>query len=292
MHPWHPAGDSGRAKTSLQADDEAEFDYVAEKYRALHGGADAPDSPAGEGSFSEWAYFQYGRWSFAARGWWIPKVEPPADAAEEPKKLQPGVVPPLPKPSKPVEKRKPPSGETRGAEQVNALNWMAREKIDGFVPWTPIQHPDFPGRKVEVGGFKPFVLLNPPAKELDPLADRHTDFVLELARLMPRLKISEARAEPLGGGIQRITRNRRKHRLSRHRLGDGPAQRRSVSVAFATRRPEGLAVFEGHPAHRIGTHPRRRQSSLDMVDPSAGRQAGPGHRARFGPRRRLRNGDA
>ena len=88
---------------------------------------------------------------------------------------------------------------------MNALNWMAREKIDGFVPWTPIQHPDFPGRKVEVGGFKPFVLLNPPAKELDPLAEKHTDFVLELARLMPRLKIQEARAEPLGGGIQRIT---------------------------------------------------------------------------------------
>jgi hypothetical protein len=205
MHPWHPAGDSGRAKTSLQPDDEAEFDYVAEKYRAMHDGGDAPDSPAGEGSFSEWAYFQYGRWSFAARGWWIPKVEPPADATEEPKKLQPGVVPPLPQPSKPIEKRKPQSGETRGAEQVNALNWMAREKIDGFVPWTPIQHPDFPGRKVEVGGFKPFVLLNPPAKELDPLADRQTDFVLELARLMPRLQISEARAEPLGGGIQRIS---------------------------------------------------------------------------------------
>jgi hypothetical protein len=188
MHSWHPGGDSGRAKTSLQQDDAAEFEHVAEKYRANHGGSDAPDSPAGEGSFSEWAYSQYGRWSFAARGWWIPKVEPPpAD------------------PKKPDEKRKPPSGETRGAEQVNALNWLAREKIDGFVPWTPIQHPDFPGRKVEVGGFKPFVLLNPPAKELEPLAEKHADFVLELARLMPRLKIQEARAEPLGGGIQRIT---------------------------------------------------------------------------------------
>lgn len=198
MHPWHPGGDSGRAKTSLLQDDAAEFDYVAEKYRAMHGGSDSPESPAGEGSFSEWAYFQYGRWSFAARGWWIPKVEAP-------------LVPPLPVPTKPGEKtkpvgtHKPPSGETRGAELVNALRWMAREKIDGFVPWTPIAHPDFPGRRVEVGGFKPFVLLNPPTKELDPLAERHTDFVLELARLMPRLKISDALAEPLGGGIERIT---------------------------------------------------------------------------------------
>jgi hypothetical protein len=205
MHPWHPGGDQGRAKTSLQQDDAAEFDHVAEEYRTLHGGSDAPESPTGEGSFSEWAYFQYGRWSFAARGWWIPKVDPPADLPEEHQRATPGVVPPLPTPTKLAEKHKPLSGEKRGAEQLNALNWMARERIDGFVPWTPIQHPDFPGRKVEVGGFKPFVLLNPPAKELDPLAERHTDFVLQLARLMPRLKIREARAEPLGSGIQRIT---------------------------------------------------------------------------------------
>ena len=177
MHPWHPGSEQGRAKNSLLADDAAEFDHVAEKYRSLRGSSDAPDSPAGEGSFSEWAYFQFGRWSFAARGWWIPTVKSAGKA----------------------------SGETRGAEQLNALNWLAHERIDGFVPWTPIEHPDFPGRKVEVGGFKPFVLLNPPAKELDPLAERHTDFVLELARLIPRLKIREARAELLGGGVQRIT---------------------------------------------------------------------------------------
>ena len=41
--------------------------YNAEQYRKLHGGKDAPGSPKGEGSFSEWAYFHYGRWSLAAR---------------------------------------------------------------------------------------------------------------------------------------------------------------------------------------------------------------------------------
>ena len=185
MHPWHPAGDQGRVKTSLLPDDQAEFDYVAEKYRGLHKETDAPPSPAGEGSFSEWAYFQFGRWSFAARGWWIPKVPAPSTPAAKAAAGDPN--------------------DAHGAEEINALNWMAREKIDGFVPWTPIHHPDFPGRTVEVGGLKPFVLLNPPAKELEPLAERHADFIVQLARLMPDLKISEARAELLGGGIQRIS---------------------------------------------------------------------------------------
>jgi hypothetical protein len=179
MHPWRPGGDQGRGKTSLLPDDEAEFAHVAETYRGIQHESDAPESPPGEGSFSEWAYFQYGRWSFAARGWWVPKVPAPAG--------------------------KPASNDPRGADELNALNWLAREKIDGFIPWTPIHHPDFPGQVVEIGGFKPFVLLNPPAKQLDPLAERHTDFVLQLARLMPELKISEARAELLGGGIQRVS---------------------------------------------------------------------------------------
>jgi hypothetical protein len=183
MHPWKPDDNEGKVKSHIQRGDLAPFEFIAEKYRKLHGGSDAPPSPPGEGSFSEWAYLQFGRWSFAARGWWIPKVAAPPAKAGADKKPE----------------------ESRGAEQVNALRWFEQQKIDGFVPWKPIKHPDFLDRTVEVGGFKPFLLLNPPAKELDPLAEKHADFVLELARLMPRIKIHEAKAEPLGNGIQRIT---------------------------------------------------------------------------------------
>ena len=76
MQPWKPADGQGRIKTAIQKDDAAHVDYLAEQYKKIHGGKDAPSSPAGEGSFSGWAYFHYGRWSLAARGWWIPKVEP------------------------------------------------------------------------------------------------------------------------------------------------------------------------------------------------------------------------
>jgi hypothetical protein len=95
--------------------------------------------------------------------------------------------------------------EKRGADEINALRWMKKEGIEGFVEWTAIEHPDFRGRKVEVGGFRPFALLNPPAKELDALAAKHAEFVVRLAELLPRVKISDAKIEDLGEGIARVT---------------------------------------------------------------------------------------
>ncbi len=167
FHPWKPNGDSDRASIpwAIRSEDSPFLEWIAERYREIHEGKDSPAPPAGEGSFSEWAYFHFGRWSFAARGWWIPN----------------------------------------GAEPVSAFRWLAQEKIDGFVEWTEVKHPDFPDRKVEVGGFKPFVLLNPPAKELDPLAEKHLTFLEKLAGWMPRVRVSELRVEDLGGGVRRVT---------------------------------------------------------------------------------------
>lgn len=144
-------------------------------------GTGAPESPKGEGSFTEWAYFHFGRWSFAARAWWLPRVAEEEGPGEEEK------------------------ADDRGLEEVTALQWFEQEQLDGFVEWTEFDHPDFPNRKVEIGGFKPFVRLNPPAKELDSLAEKHADFVLLLAELMPRLVLSEIDVEDLGKGVWRVT---------------------------------------------------------------------------------------
>ena len=185
MHPAkpNPQAESGRIKTSLLAADAPYTDFLAERYRAIHGGKDAPSSPGGNGSFSDWAYFHFGRWSLAARGWWIPKVE-----AEKPK-----------------EGEQKPSGEKRGEDELNALRWFKKEGIDGFVDWKPIEHPDFPGKKVEVGGFKPYLRLNPPAKELDGLAEKHLAFLLDIAGRLPQSSIEPPKVESLGGGLFRVT---------------------------------------------------------------------------------------
>ena len=184
LEPWKPGKDDDRIKTAVQTSDADQLNFLAEQYRSIHGGKDWPSPMKGEGDFAEWAYFHIGRWSLSARAWWIPKVEAEKkDGAKEEK----------------------PAEEKRGAEDVNALRWFASKGIDGFVAWTPVEHPDFPGKKVEVGGFKPLLRLNPPAAELDGLADKHLQFIGKAGGLMPALQLDVQKVESLGGGLFRVT---------------------------------------------------------------------------------------
>jgi hypothetical protein len=200
MHPWKPASGGGnqRIKTSVLGPDAPVFGHTAETYQKTHGGKDAPASAGAEGDLVHWAYYHFGRWSFGARAWWVPK---PAAAQSKPAEETP------PKKKGPAKKggSEARSGDGRAAESLAALRWFDAAKIDAFVPWTRVDHPDFPGKAVEVGGFKPFVLLNPPAADLDGLADRHMKFLAELAAMMPRLAIAESKVQPLGGGVYRVT---------------------------------------------------------------------------------------
>jgi hypothetical protein len=72
------------------------------------------------------------------------------------------------------------------------------------VPWQRIDHPDFPNRRVEVGGLRPFVMLNPPVETLDALAGKHAEFLADVAAKLPRLRFQEIEAVSLGGGVWRI----------------------------------------------------------------------------------------
>lgn len=177
---WKPTGNSDKAriKTNLHSKDGSHQNALAELFRKSHEGKDAPSAAGGEGSFSEWAYFHYGRWSFASQGWWVPKVEPKKDQAPKDK---------------------------RGSGDLNKLRWLEANKLDGFVDWTSVKHPDFPGQKVEVGGFKPYIILNPPVKELDAIAGKHVTFLQKLTDLRPKLIIRKVKVESLGEGVFRVT---------------------------------------------------------------------------------------
>ncbi|MCG8587343.1 MAG: M14 family metallopeptidase [Pirellulales bacterium] len=230
MHPWQPnaTAEKARIKTTLLSDDAPYQNFLAAKYRKLHGGKNAPKLRSGAGSFAEWAYFHYGRWSFAARGWWVPTgaaKKPAVDASEDAKspddtnkgETDANMGDAKPKDAKPADDsreattdKKPPAAaapksDSRGADDIKALKWFAKNKIDGFVDWQEIKHPDFPDNKVEVGGFKPHYRLNPPIGEIKSLAEKHAAFLVELSKLFPQIAIKETKVEPLGAGVYRVT---------------------------------------------------------------------------------------
>lgn len=266
FEPWKPDKDGERFKTNVISGDADHLNYLAEQYRELHGGNHPPDAPKAEGSFVHWAYFHWGRWSLGARGWWIPKTaagehqpadgkpaeKPAADA--EPAKVEASKADAAkPDAAKAEPAKKKASEEKRGADDLNALRWFDKQGSAGFVAWQPIEHPDFPGRKVEVGGFKPFLLLNPPAAELDALADKHAAFLARLGQWLPQLKFDEVKVEPLGDGVFRLTVKV----LNVGFLPTQPAISQSAQhtnpVQIKLDLPAGVTLVTGHPRHRLPT---------------------------------------
>ena len=132
-------------------------------------------APGSDGDFFQWAYFHYGRFSFSTQGWEVPSSE----EQEE---------------------------DDYASDELRFLRWAEENQLDNvFVPWTPVEHPDFPGRLVEVGGMAPFVMKNPPYAMVDSIAERHTAFILDVAALRPQIDIANLKTEKLGRNLTRIT---------------------------------------------------------------------------------------
>jgi len=149
------------------------------------------DNQGTDGDFFQWAYFHFGRLSFSTPGWWVPEVK--AEKTDEGEEK--------------IEKSKEkPEDKPTVTKESNFITWADREGLtDVFVPWTKVNHPDFPNQKVEVGGIKPFVMHNPPFKMVDSIAIEHTNFILELAKMQPKLEFHNVKVENLGSGLSRIT---------------------------------------------------------------------------------------
>ncbi len=239
FHPWKPDGqkERNRIKTTVLASDASLLEHIASEYKKLHGGSDCPAPPEAAGSFSQWAYFHYGRWSLSARGWWVPKVEPPKK--EEPASDEK---------NKPAEK---PVEDKRGSDERNVLNWLAKENIDGLADWKPIEHPGFPGKKVEIGGFKPFYQLNPPARELDALADKHAQFLTLIPTWLPALAIVDAKAEPLGGGNHRLSLTVVNRGLLPTMPEMGQVNGESYPLQVELSLPQDAVLIQGHARWRL-----------------------------------------
>lgn len=177
---FSPAGISKRIITGWFEADAKSNALVSERYNKITKTKDAPKTQAESGDFSQWAYFHYGRLSFSTPGWWVPKVTP--DSARKEKKF------------------------VNEDASASYLRWAASQGITNtFTPWKAVNHPDFPGQTVEVGGIDPFVLTNPPFKMVDEIVAKHTDFVVGLAAMAPQVELVNLKTEKVSDGLTRVT---------------------------------------------------------------------------------------
>jgi hypothetical protein len=158
-----------RKITTVQKSDEVIVKLVSDKYREIAGTRGTPPVKTAPGNFMEWSYYHYGRYSFSTPAWWVP-----------------------------VER-------DRNTE-ATFLKYAEENKIeDVFVPWTEINHPDFPGKKTEVGGIKPFSMINPPADKLEDLISKNYKFITAVAAMHPELEFLDTKIENMGDNVFRVT---------------------------------------------------------------------------------------
>ncbi len=224
-----------KAPTAVVAGDTDYFRAVSDKYVEMTGIRQPLYVREPQGAFFEYGYFQFGVPSFSTPGFGLAQAEPPArrmgmggpgggDAAAQgggqAARTGGGQTPPAG--TQQITAQMGPGGMEilqmmqggragAGGEAAAALapgidkqvlRWMDAEKIDGFVKWTKFNHPDL--GEVEIGGFKPYAVTNPPAAKIAELGASHAKFVLYLSSLFPKVKVARFEAANLGGGVFRL----------------------------------------------------------------------------------------
>ncbi|HPF12751.1 MAG TPA: M14 family zinc carboxypeptidase [Planctomycetota bacterium] len=177
-----------------------------------------PESgPQGAGNLADWAYFQLGLFTMESAIWTMPAEGGDADATTETKRLA----------------------------------WSDEHyKRGAFTPWKDFEHPEM--GKVQIGGWSPLVLNNPPAEWLTDLGVRYMKFVDGLAADFARLEWTEVHVQPLDGeGVLEI-------RAKLANVGFLPTTsameaktRSKLPIMVELRLPEGSRVLVGNARSQI-----------------------------------------
>lgn len=152
-----------RPEVTVNRADIEYFGRVAEAYDELTGVDGVALNRRAQGAFFQYAYYQFGVPSFSTPGW----------AAPEP--------------------------EDAGDGDARLLAAFEADGVDAFAPWRSFTHPDLGA--VEIGGFRPYALTNPPADRLPDLGAAHGAFIARLSTMLPRVRIAGLDVEAHGGGV-------------------------------------------------------------------------------------------
>lgn len=146
-------------KSVIDENDKVYFESVTGLYKSsIHLPDSAKVNPEG-GDLLSWIYFHYNRFGFSTPAWNVAK-----------------------------------SKNNFKSTEFDYLKWANEKGLkDQVIPWQKIDHPDFPGKTVEIGGIKPFLSSNPPFSHIDSIADLHLEFLLNLAQMHPALNFSDIR---------------------------------------------------------------------------------------------------
>jgi hypothetical protein len=198
--------DRGRSQP-MEALDEKDVGYyeaMGRLYRATLGLGKELEGASEPGTFSDWMYFHRGRLSLAVRPWdaaLAQGLSEPQKAEDKPAQEEHDKAC---DPNATKEEKKPSKKGDHDKDERQELAWFDQHAPEAFLAWQAVDHPDFPGRRVEVGGYRPFARTNPPVEMLAEIAAKHGDFLTLVAQRLPHIKISRVECHLLADSLYEI----------------------------------------------------------------------------------------
>jgi hypothetical protein len=181
--------------TEIHQDDAGYYRVMGELYREALGLEKELEGASVPGAFSDWMYYHRGRFSLAAKPWSPAVAVKLSKAADKEDK----------EPEDQAENEDVKDDEDkRNQQERKELKWFDEHAPEAFVEWQPIEHPDFPGRRAEVGGYRPFALTNPPAEMVGEITAGHVDFLTKAAKRLPRIGVRKIECRHLGKSVYEV----------------------------------------------------------------------------------------
>ncbi len=157
----------GKKPDGMLKSDETVNKLASDIWKEKTGAKGSPAAAFTPGNFTEWAYYDYGRYSFSTPGWWVQTDK----------------------------------GENAGV----ALMKNRPQADDVFIPWTPVSGDRFDGRKAEVGGIRPFAATVPPDSLMPKIISDNFSFITALASYHPDIELTGLKIEKADDNLWRVT---------------------------------------------------------------------------------------
>jgi hypothetical protein len=199
-------------ETTFSTADLEYFNKASEMYRELTGIKTQPPLRMPSGAFFQYGYFQFGVLSFSTPGW---GMEVPGDAAASDRRPSGGERGAVSQTGTSAREGRPtgsraampsgmpaPGGSAGKGIDQDYISYLDKNEIKGFVDWQTFMHPEL--GELEIGGFTPYEINNPPASEIAGLGESHAKFAVWLSGLYADVKIAKTEVINHGGGLFRI----------------------------------------------------------------------------------------
>ncbi len=189
------------------------------------------------GGFADYLYFQWGRPAFQVNLFQVEEKAPR-------KKAESG------EPAQKEEEAGKKGAAERDREPPDPVEAeIASTRVNGFVAWASFDHPDLGA--VEIGGWKPGVLVNPSSpKVVATLVERESTFLKGLCGLWPRLEVADLEVKPKAPGVYEIDLHVLSDGFLPTATRQGQVNRRGdpILIEFPWERER---ILQGNRRHRI-----------------------------------------